>query len=269
MSETILSVEKLTAGYSGKPVLKSVICHIEAGSITGIIGPNGSGKTTMLRAIRGFLKPYSGIIKVKKRKLASFSQKELARLMAVVSQDISEASMSVEEYVLLGRLPYFSALQFFETQHDHDIAGKYMELTGSLALKDKFIHEVSGGERQLAGIAKALTQEPEILLLDEPTSHLDIKHQIQILDLVKRLNRTLGLTVIMVIHDLNLAGEYCDNLILLNKGELFNSGTPADVLTYDAIEKVYETVVVVEKNPLSGKPYVLLVSADDLHSEGK
>lgn len=264
MTHTILTVEKVVTGYNSRVILHNVSCRINAGSINGIIGPNGSGKTTLLRALRGILKPYSGTILLKGKKLDSYSFKELAREIAVVSQDISESSMSVEEYVLLGRLPYFKPLQFFETKKDHDTAYSYMELTGSLALKDKLIHEISGGERQLAGIAKALTQEPALLLLDEPTSHLDIKHQIKILDLIKKLNRTLGLTVIMVIHDLNLAGEYCDNLFLLNRGEIHSFGPPTEVLTYKAIEEVYETVVIVEKNPLSGKPYVMLVSGDEL-----
>lgn len=120
-----------------------------------------------------------------------------------------------------------------------------------------------GGERQLVSIARALSQEPELLLLDEPTAHLDITYQIGILDLIRRLNKGFGLTVIMVLHDLNLAGQYCDRLILLNQGRVHGIGTPKEILTYQVIEEVYKTVVIVEKNPISSKPYIFLVSEED------
>ncbi len=122
------------------------------------------------------------------------------------------------------------------------------------------MQQISGGEKQLAAITRALIQEPELLLLDEPTSHLDITHQVGILDLIKRLNSELKITVVMILHDLNLASEYCDKIILLNNGRVYNQGTPHEVLTYKAIEDVYKTVVIVENNPISNKPYVFLVS---------
>jgi len=143
------------------------------------------------------------------------------------------------------------------------VGKKAMELTDLWKLKDSFLEELSGGERQLASIARALCQEPDLLILDEPTAHLDITHQVVILDLIKRLNRTLGLTVIMVLHDLNLAGEYCDRLILLKNGQIYKDGSPPEVLTYQTIEEVYRTVVVVTKNPVSGNPYVVLVSEEE------
>jgi len=135
-----------------------------------------------------------------------------------------------------------------------------MHLTDVFRFKDKLMSKLSGGERQLAGIARALTQEPQLLLLDEPTSQLDISHQIQVLNLVQELNAQMGLTVLMIIHDLNLASEYCDYLLLLNEGKLYKKGTPSEVIDYKTIEEVYNTVVFTQENPLSKKPAVFLVS---------
>lgn len=171
--------------------------------------------------------------------------------------------MKVREYVLMGRLPYLKAFQFYETRKDEKIADHYLYLTGISELKDKLFLEISGGERQLAQIARALTQEPEVLLLDEPTSHLDIKHQVEILDLIRRFNKDLGITIVMVMHDLNLAAEYCGRLLMMNNGKAARLGTPEEVLTYQQIEEVYQTVVIVRNNPLSLKPYVFLVSEEE------
>ena len=135
-----------------------------------------------------------------------------------------------------------------------------MGLTDVFRVKDKAISELSGGEQQLAAIARALTQEPNLLLLDEPTSHLDISHQVQILNLIQQLNQELKLTVLIIIHDLNLAGEYCDYLVMMDKGKIHIKGTPHEVLTYQTIEDVYKTVVVTRENPISKKPVVFLVS---------
>ena len=144
-----------------------------------------------------------------------------------------------------------------------------MTLTDTFKLKDQFMGEISGGERQLALISRVLAQEPKLILLDEPTAHLDITHQVGILDLIKRLNKEFGLTVIMVLHDLNLASEYCRRLILINEGRIHRIGRPEEVLDYRIIEEVYKTVVIVEKNPLSSKPYILIVSEEERKKEVK
>ena len=170
--------------------------------------------------------------------------------------------MTVKEFVLLGRIPYYKNLQFFENKQDLIAADRAMIMTDTERLKDHFMSEMSGGEVQLAFIARAIAQEPSLLLLDEPTAHLDITHQVSILDLIKRLNRQYNLTVIIVLHDLNLASEYCDRLVLMDSGKIQKVGRPEEVLTYKDIEEVYHTVVVVEKNPLSGKPFVLVVSEE-------
>lgn len=255
-------IENFSCGYPGKFMLADVSFETAKGDFVGIIGPNGSGKTTLFKGISNELPALAGSTKLDGRLIQQMSLKEKAQTVAVVTQNIEVGSMTVEEYILMGRIPYRSQFQFFETTEDIDIAKKYMELTGVTRLKDKFMNALSGGEQQLAGIARALTQEPELLLLDEPTSHLDITHQVQILNLLRRLSRELGLTVLMIIHDLNLAGEYCDSLIMMQKGRVRKKGTPSEVLNYADIEAVYDTVVVTRTNPISGKPVVFLVSEE-------
>jgi len=259
MDKHFFNIKNFSCGYPGFQ-LSGINFHLQKGSFTGIIGPNGSGKTTLFRGITKSLPALSGNISLKGKDLESLSLKTRARNIAIVSQYSDTDQISVEDYVLMGRIPYHNRFQFFESKEDISIAEKYMRLTDVFQFKDKFLSELSGGEQQRAAIARALTQEPELLLLDEPTSHLDITHQVKILDLINRLNQEMGLTVLMVIHDLNLASEYCDQLILFNNGQVFTQGSPEDVLTFDTIEKVYKTPVVTQTNPYSGKPVVFLVS---------
>jgi iron complex transport system ATP-binding protein len=260
MGEMMLEVNNLSCGYGKKNILNDVNFSVSKGSILGIIGPNGSGKTTLIRTLTRILKQASGTILLSGQDINDLEYGEIAKKVAVVSQEHESGWMKVEEYVLMGRIPYYNRLQFFETEKDREIAEKYLMMSGAYLYRDKFMQEISGGERQLAVITRALIQEPELLLLDEPTSHLDITHQVGILDLIKRLNTDLKITVVMILHDLNLAGEYCDNILLMNNGLIYKFGTPNEVLTYKAIEDVYKTVVIVENNPISNKPYVFLVS---------
>jgi iron complex transport system ATP-binding protein len=255
----MIRMEKVQCGYGSTIVLDGIDLEIKKGEIVGIIGPNGSGKTTVLRSITRLIKPMRGKIYLDDRDIYMLSHKEIAQQIAVVSQNLPVITMTVKEFILLGRIPYYKNLQFFENKQDLIAADRAMIMTDTVRLKDHFISEMSGGEVQLAFIARAIAQEPSLLLLDEPTAHLDITHQVNILDLIKRLNRQHNLTVIIVLHDLNLASEYCDRLVLMNSGKIQNVGRPEEVLTYNDIEEVYHTVVVVEKNPLSGKPFVLVV----------
>ncbi len=262
--KVFFSINKFSCGYPGHFVLNDISFDLERGSFTGIIGPNGSGKTTLFRGISGELPALYGDIILNGKHIQSLSLREKAQNIAIVTQHIDAGNMTVEEYILMGRLPYRKNFQFFETKEDIEIANKYIELTGVANLREKNMNALSGGEQQLAGIARALTQEPELLLLDEPTSHLDIKHQVQILNLIRRLSESLGLTVLMIIHDLNLAGEYCDSLVMMQNGSVRKKGTPHEVLNYADIEAVYDTVVITRTNPVSGKPVVFLVSEKTL-----
>lgn len=260
--QNLLQVNNLVGGYGREMVIKDVSFMIKKGEFVGIIGPNGSGKSTLLRLMSRVLVPGHGGVIFSGRDIARMGLKDLACQVAFVSQDTAiNFSFSVEEIVLMGRIPHLKRLQS-EVRKDFDIAERALSLTDTLGIRKKDIDGISAGERQRVIIAKALAQEPALLLLDEPTSHLDIGHQVQILDLLKKLNRRDDLTIVMVLHDLNLASEYCSRIILLDEGKIFKDGTPDEVLTYQNIESVYKTIVIVNRNPLSSKPYVMLVSRE-------
>ncbi|MTK54299.1 MAG: ABC transporter ATP-binding protein [Paludibacter sp.] len=258
MKEPLLEIDSLCGGYKSFR-LQEVAFTLNKGDFAGIIGPNGSGKSTLIKTLLGDLKRSSGTMLLEGKELSAMPVRQKAQAIAVVTQHIEDTSMSVLEYVLLGRLPYRELFQFFEKKEDVARAEKYMELTGILKYRDQPLSSLSGGERQLAAMARALTQEPKLLLLDEPTSQLDISHQVQVLDLVRELNCELGLTVLMIIHDLNLASSYCNRLLLLDGGKLHTQGAPDEVLQFSIIEEVYKTVVVTRPNPVTGRPTVFLV----------
>lgn len=256
-----LDVRSVSCGYSPRKLtLHEVSFQVRQGEFVAIIGPNGAGKTTLFRAISGLLPLRSGSLRINNMDAKLLSHKERARQLAIVNQTVEGDMLTVEEYVLMGRLPYHSQLQLFETAEDFAIAEESMRMTGILAKRRRPMDRLSGGEQQLAAIARALTQKTGILLLDEPTSHLDISHQLRILDLVKSLNATRRLTVLLIIHDLNLAAEYSDHLIMLKGGRIFTEGSPTSVLTADNIREVYEAEVLVRDNPASGRPCVFPVS---------
>ncbi len=255
----MIELKGLTCGYGEKIILKDIGLSVKKGRFFGIIGPNGSGKTTLLKAITRLVPTIKGEIALDGADMKHLSVNDIARSLAVVSQTTPSLPMTVREFVLLGRIPYYRKLQFFEDRNDNSIAESAMQLTGIAHLKDELMSEMSAGEVQLAFIARGLAQKPKVLLLDEPTSHLDITHQVAILDLVRRLNRNEGLTVVIILHDLNLASEYCDTIALIGDGRITKCGPPAEVLNYQTIEEVYKTVVIVRENPLSGKPFVLIV----------
>jgi iron complex transport system ATP-binding protein len=258
----LLKINNLCGGYHTEPVIKNISLEIQEGDFMGIIGPNGSGKTTLLRLLSRVLVPQQGYILLKGNDISRMALKEFCRKVAFVAQDTTiNFSFTVFEIVLMGRIPHLKRMQL-ETKKDFMIAENSLSITDTFRLKDKKIDELSAGERQRVIIAKALAQEPVLLFLDEPTSHLDIGHQIQILDLLKKFNRDKNLSIVMVLHDLNLASEYCNRIVLLNEGRIFKEGNPETVLTYPNIEAVYKTIVVVDRNPINSKPYVILVSKE-------
>lgn len=258
----LLEFKNVSGGYYNNPILNNISLKVNCGDFFGLIGPNGSGKTTLLRLASRIIFPSKGNINFSNTNIFNMEIKDFCRQVAFVSQNInSDFSFSVMEVVLMGRIPHQKRMQF-ETKSDIKIAEKSLSLTDTLNLKDKMINELSAGERQRVLLARALVQEPKLLFLDEPTSHLDIGHQIQILDLLKRLNKNNNLTVVMVLHDLNLASAYCNRIALIDKGEIFKEGSPQEVLTYQNIEAVYKTVVLVNENPVTKRPNVILVPGE-------
>ncbi len=258
----ILEFKNVSGGYYNNSILKDITFKVDSGDFFGLIGPNGSGKTTLLRLASRIISPSKGEINFSGLNIFKFDIKEFCRKVAFVSQNISnDFSFSVQEIVLMGRIPHQKRLQF-ETKKDFKIVEDALALTDTLNLKDKMIDELSAGERQRVLLARALAQEPELLFLDEPTSHLDIGHQIQILDLLKRLNKKNKLTIVMVLHDLNLASAYCNRIALIDNGKIFEEGSPQKVLTYQNIEAVYKTVVLVNENPVTKRPNVILVPGE-------
>ena len=255
----MIEVDSVSFRYHQDWVLQDVSFQVRKGEFVGVIGPNGSGKTTLLKTLYRLLTPQRGDVLFDHLSLKKMSRGEIAKKIAVVAQETYPAfPFRVIEMVLMGRSPYLGHLMF-ESPKDLEIAKRAMEWTEILPISQRPIDELSGGERKRVYIARALAQEPEVILLDEPTTNLDIHHQVEFLDLVLSLNREKGLTILMASHDLNLASEYCDRLILLQHGKIFHMGPPEEVMTRENIEKVYGCQVWVDRNPVSGMPRVSLL----------
>jgi len=262
----ILELERVGFKYGEKRVLQDVTLTVAKGEFFGILGPNGSGKSTLLNLIDGIRLPCEGEIRLKGIAPGKMQRRDVARLVAVVPQEASWVfPLTVEEVVLMGRTPHIGRLAF-ESERDLAVARSAMEATDILPFAARLMETLSGGERQRVLIARALAQEPEVILLDEPTSSLDIAHQIRTLDLIRSLSRSAGLTVVSVTHDVNLAALYCDRIALLEEGRLRSLGCPWEVITESHIKEVYRVNVVVDHHPLTGLPRVSLLGS---HSPGQ
>ncbi len=254
-----LQVQRAYFSYLDGLVLHNINLSIQAGEIVGLLGPNGSGKTTLIKLASGVLKPNQGELKLDGSSLSQLSRKSIARSVAVVPQQFNiPFAFTTTEVVMLGRTPFFRAFAE-ESEIDKQFVSNALELVGIGELKERRFDELSGGERQKVILAMALAQQPKLLLLDEPTVHLDITHQVEILELVRRLNIERGLTVIAAMHDLNLASLYFDRLILLKEGRVSADGTPAQVLTEDGIREVFSASVKVEPHPVTGVPHIVIM----------
>lgn len=261
------SIRDVTFGYAtgssdnSASVLKGLTCSIDSGKIFGILGPNGSGKSTLLKLLARVLRPRSGTIELLGEDLLHMSQAEVARRVALVPQETLQIfTFTIAEMVLMGRFPHHQGWGgwHWENSDDWRIAQLAMEDLDVAHLGSRPVTDVSGGERQRAVIARALTQQPEVLLLDEPTAFLDLHHQLDIARILRRLNGERGLTVVLVSHDLNLASQYCDRLMLLHQGHIVEVGSPQEVLRPDLLESVYGCRVLVDRHPQSGLPRVSL-----------
>jgi iron complex transport system ATP-binding protein len=238
-------------------VLTDVNLAIRRGETVGLVGPNGAGKSTLLKLIGGTITPQRGRILLEGKPLPSLSPAEKARRIALVPQTPTvPAGFTCLDMVLMARNPHLRFLQW-EGPHDMDISRHAMEMTGTSALASRTLTNLSGGERQRVFIARALAQEPSLLLLDEPTAHLDIAYQKTIMDMLEAIRQRTGVTMLMAIHDLTTAAQYCQRIVVLHQGHIVADGQPRDVLTAHLLSEVYGTSVSVSSHPVDGTPVVL------------
>ena len=255
-SADAVRVQNLGVGYEQVPVLDSISFCIPQGELLVIIGPNGSGKSTLLKTLAGILSPVTGRVEILGRDIRTRSRRKMAQKVALVPQQSTVASAyTVLETVLMGRYPH-QGLLGLESSQDMQVAREAMHSTRIEHLQDRQLSRLSGGELQRVFIARAICQEPEIILLDEPTSSLDLAHQVRIMDLLEELHTRHGLTVIMAAHDLNLASLYAQRIILLKDGRLAGQGTPREILTFDNLEAVFGCVLLVEESSLDRLPRI-------------
>ena len=260
--EMVLELEGVSFAYPAPArrafALSDVSLSLAAGEVVGVIGPNSAGKTTLIRLVTRVLEPAAGEIRLDGAPVRRLARTDLARRVGVVPQSApAECPFNVGELVLMGRYPHGPG-RYFESRQDHAAARAAMEATGVLELADLPLDHLSGGERQRAFIARALAQEPRLLILDEPTAHLDLRYQVEIASLLRRLNRERGIAILLVSHDLNLAGEVCDRLMLLAGGRAAATGPPEVVLEESLLSSVFGCDVVVDKGEPGRRPRVRL-----------
>jgi iron complex transport system ATP-binding protein len=256
----MLNVQQVSGGYSSETVLKDISFNVEKGELFGILGPNGSGKTTLLKMLSGILPIQAGEIVINGKPLHEYKAKQLAKIIAVLSQHSSQSfSYTVKETVSLGRYAHQKGLFQTWSTTDEEVVQKVMEQIGVSRFQNKNIQELSGGEKQRVFLAQALAQEPEILLLDEPTNHLDLSYQKELLDFLKQWTSEKRLTVISIFHDLNLAGLYCDRLLLLENGRINIDQIPNEVLREERIRDVYHTDIQKHPHPKIAAPQMVLL----------
>ncbi len=255
-----LRVDNISFAYRrGSPTLRNVSFAVHKGEFLSLVGPNGAGKSTLLRLLDRILLPDEGIIFLGEQRLTGFSRTELARRIAFIPQEAGILfPFTVAEVVLMGRSPHTHGAMF-ENETDRQIARDMMRLTDTLHLAHQPVTAISGGERQRVFIARALAQQPDILLMDEPNAHLDIAHQLETFSLIKKLNLEQKLTVVCVSHDLNLAATYSDRIGILVCGSLTALGTPHEVLTESTIRSAFQASVIVDRHPTKDAPRISLL----------
>ncbi len=252
----MVQVKNLSFAYNGSPVLKDLSFDVKENAFISVLGPNGSGKSTLVNLLSRVLAPYQGSIRIGGRDLSRLSAKDAAKLVAVVPQSTNPGfNFTVKEIVAMGRYPYISRMESMGAS-DKKVVDQVISKTKLEGFADRRYHALSGGEKQRVIIAQALVQDTPLILLDEPTSHLDISFQIELMDIFKRLNREDKKTVIGIFHDINLAIQYSDKALFLKEGALFDYGAIEDVITEDNIERVFSSEVYVAKNPFTGKLYI-------------
>ena len=262
MMDLSLRVKDVEFSYRDRTVLRGMSLDVGTGEMIGVVGPNGAGKTTFLKIVTGILTPHGGAVYIQGSPMASLRPRERARLVAMVQQTPTiPIGFTAFDVVMMGRNPHLALLQW-EGASDLGVCHRVMELTGTVEFAQRPVTSLSGGELQRVFIARALAQETPVLVLDEPTAHLDISYQTSVLDMIETIRRETGVTVLMAMHDLTLAAQYCDRVAVLHQGSVFASGTPATVLTPEVVSKVFRATVSVVEHPVHGTPVVLAVGQE-------
>ncbi len=257
--DPVLSLKNVGFRYGKSWALRDLDLTICPGEIWGVLGPNGSGKSTFLKVLNGLLTPQEGEVMLKNRPLSGYSRAGLAREVAMVAQENHfRFSFSALEVVLMARFSHLGWFQF-EGPRDMEAANEALEVTHCLDLAERSINELSGGEKQRVLIARALAQEPTVILLDEPTSFLDLQYKKEIFSLISSLTHNRGMSVLVVSHDIDLAAQFCDKMVMLKDGNIHSTGAPNEVITASNVETVYGCSVVVDRNPVTGTPRVSLI----------
>jgi iron complex transport system ATP-binding protein len=261
----LFKVEQVVAGYDHKTVIQDVSLVVPSGKISVIIGANGCGKSTLLKTMARLIKPSSGQIILDGKPISQFPPKQLARILGLLPQSpVIPEGITVADLVGRGRFPHQAWLSGW-TKKDYEAVAEAMEFMNIIEFANHPIDELSGGQRQRVWIAMALAQQTDILLLDEPTTFLDITYQIEILDLLTDLNRKHGTTIIMVLHDINLSARYADHIFALHKGRLVAEGEPSKVITSTLIKEIFGLDCIVIEDPLSGSPMVVPKGRHHVH----
>lgn len=257
MNAEMLKFSHVAAGYGDREILHDVTLSVEEGDFVGLIGSNGTGKSTLIKCISGLLPLTKGEITICGREQSLLKSRERARLVAVVPQSYHvDYDFTVEDIVMMGRNPYLGFGKR-EDERDFEIVKNAMEATNTEIFRGRLYNELSGGERQRVILARAIAQQPRVILLDEPTSALDIHHQIEVMELIARLNREEHMTVLAVLHDINMAARFCKRIVMLQNGEITADGAPAQVVNRKNMEKLYDMKLMVRENPLFHKPEIV------------
>lgn len=252
----MISCKNLKVGYEEKVIIENLSLSINKGEVVSIIGPNGCGKSTLLKTLSRIIKPMSGGIYIQNESIKNLKSKHISQKVCLLSQhNDAPGDLTVEELVYFGRIPHKKWYES-KTKSDEEIVNWAIENTGLKRYKNTPINSLSGGERQRAYIAQALCQKPDILLLDEPTTYLDISYQLEVMELVREINEKFNITIVMVLHDLNQASKYSDRLVIMKDGEVVSDGCPKEVINKETIKQVYKIECDIDNDPISNKPRI-------------
>ncbi|MDR0956891.1 MAG: ABC transporter ATP-binding protein [Endomicrobium sp.] len=257
----MINIKNVSAGYfKNEQILKNIFLNIERKDFLGIIGKNGAGKSTLLKVLCNLIKPSCGTVCINNNNVIFFSQKKIAKIISFLPQDVDVMlPFNALEFIMFGRYPYMNIFKM-PSRNDYIVVKKVMDFLDITSFAKKKIDSLSGGEKQKVLIAQALAQETEIIVFDELTLHLDIGSQNNVLRILKKLNERYNKTIILTLHDLNAASEFCNKLALMDNGKIYSYGTPDKVLNYRDIGQIYNTIVAVKTNPISNKPYIIPIS---------